>query len=232
MSEKSSKISIKHWSEADRPREKLLQKGHAALSDSELLAILIGSGSAEESAVSLSQKILVSANHDLNALGKKPGSYFMRFKGIGQAKAVTIVAALELARRRTAVVEQHKLKITSSAAVFELMQPILADLPHEEFWVLYLNHANTVILKYQLSKGGITGTVVDIRLVLRKAIENGATGLILTHNHPSGTLQPSTADRNLTSKLVRAASNLDIRVLDHVIVTEKAYFSFADENLL
>ena len=156
----------------------------------------------------------------------------MEFKGIGEAKAITIVAALELGRRRRGEEALNKKKITSSASVFELMQPIIGELPHEEFWIVYLNNSNKVIQKNQLSKGGITGTMVDVRLVLKTALEVGATGIILAHNHPSGTLKPSEADKQLTTKLSVAAKSLDIKVLDHLIITEKAYFSFADENIL
>ncbi|MFC4721426.1 DNA repair protein RadC [Geojedonia litorea] len=232
MQEKLTSFSIKNWSEDDRPREKLLQKGTTALSDAELIAILIGSGNKDESAVALSQRILASADFNLNQLGKFSVQQLMQFKGIGEAKAITIAAAMELGRRRRGEEALEKKKITSSVSVFELMQPIIGELPHEEFWIIYVNNSNKVIQKQQLSKGGITGTLVDVRLVLKTALEVGATGLILAHNHPSGTLKPSEADKQLTQKLKTAAQNLDIKVLDHLIVTEKAYFSFADENLL
>lgn len=232
MQEKPTSFSIKNWSEDDRPREKLLQKGKTALSDAELIAILIGSGNRDESAVALSQRILASADFNLNQLGKLSVQQLMQFKGIGEAKAITIAAAMELGRRRRGEEALEKKKITSSVSVFELMQPIIGELPHEEFWIIYVNNSNKVIQKQQLSKGGITGTLVDVRLVLKTALEVGATGLILSHNHPSGTLKPSEADKQLTQKLKTAAQNLDIKVLDHLIVTEKAYFSFADENLL
>ena len=156
----------------------------------------------------------------------------MAFKGIGEAKAITIAAALELGRRRRVEEALEKKKITSSTSVFELMQPLIGELQHEEFWIVYLNNSNKVIQKQQLSKGGITGTLVDVRLVLKQALELNATGIILVHNHPSGTLKPSEADKQLTKKLKIAAESMDIKVLDHVIVTEKAYFSFADEALL
>ncbi|TVZ58897.1 DNA repair protein RadC [Flavobacteriaceae bacterium MAR_2010_105] len=232
MQEKPTSFSIKNWSEDDRPREKLLQKGKTALSDAELIAILIGSGNKDESAVALSQRILASADFNLNQLGKFSVQQLMQFKGIGEAKAITIAAAMELGRRRRGEEALEKKKITSSISVFELMQPIIGELPHEEFWIIYVNNSNKVIQKQQLSKGGITGTLVDVRLVLKTALEVGATGLILSHNHPSGTLKPSEADKQLTQKLKTAAQSLDIKVLDHLIVTEKAYFSFADENLL
>lgn len=232
MQEKTSSFSIKNWSQDDQPREKLLYKGKAALSDAELVAILIGSGNREESAVDLCKRILSSVDNNLSELGKLSIKRLMDFKGIGEAKAISIVAALELGRRRRGEDALQKKKITSSVSVFELMQPIIGELQHEEFWIIYLNNSNKVIHKNQLSKGGITGTLVDVRLVLKHALEVGATGLILAHNHPSGTLKPSEADKQITNKLKLASESLDIKVLDHVIVTEKAYFSFADENLL
>lgn len=232
MTEKQSSFSIKNWSQDDQPREKLRDKGKAALSDAELVAILIGSGNREESAVKLCQRILASVDNNLSELGKLSIKQLMEFKGIGEAKAITIVAALELGRRRRGEEALNKKKITSSTSVFELMQPIIGELPHEEFWIVYLNNSNKVIQKHQLSKGGITGTMVDVRLVLKTALEVGATGIILAHNHPSGTLKPSEADKQLTTKLSVAAKSLDIKVLDHLIITEKAYFSFADENIL
>jgi len=232
MQEKPSSFSIKNWSQDDQPREKLRDKGKGALSDAELVAILIGSGNKEESAVDLCKRILASANNNLNALGKLSIKQLMEFKGIGEAKAITIAAAMELGRRRRGEEALVQKKIGSSISVFEMMQPILGELPHEEFWIIYLNISNKVIHKNQLSKGGITGTLVDVRLVLKNALEFGATGIILVHNHPSGTLKPSEADKQLTKKLKIASESLDIKVLDHLIVTEKAYFSFSDENLL
>lgn len=232
MQEKPTSFSIKNWSQDDQPREKLLNKGKAALSDAELVAILIGSGNREESAVDLSKRILAGVENNLSELGKLSIKQLMHFKGIGEAKAITIMAALELGRRRRSEDALEKKKIISSASAFELMQPIIGELQHEEFWIIYLNNSNKVIQKNQLSKGGITGTLVDVRLVLKNALEVGATGIILAHNHPSGTLTPSEADKQLTNKLKVASESLDIKVLDHVIVTEKAYFSFADENLL
>ncbi|MCA0133611.1 RadC family protein [Winogradskyella alexanderae] len=232
MSEKPSSFSIKNWSQDDQPREKLRDKGKKVLSDAELLAILIGSGSREESAVDLCKRILASVDNNLNALGKLSIKQLMEFKGIGEAKAITIVGALELGRRRRMEDAVILNKITSSKSVFEVMQPILGELPHEEFWILYLNNSNKIINKNQLSKGGITGTLVDIRLVLKTALENGSTALILCHNHPSGTLKPSQADKDITVKLKKASESLDIKVLDHLIITEQAYFSFADEGLI
>lgn len=232
MSEKMSSFSIKNWSEDDRPREKLLNKGKDVLSDAELVAILIGSGSRSESAVDLSKRILASTSNNLTALGKLSIKQLIDFKGIGEAKAITIIAALELGRRRRGEEALQQKKIDSSLSVFELMQPIIGELPHEEFWIVYVNNSNKVIHKNQLSKGGITGTLVDIRLVMKTAIEVGATGLILAHNHPSGTLKPSDADKQITKKIKTASESLDIKVLDHLIVTDKAYFSFADEGIL
>ncbi|MFC5196541.1 MULTISPECIES: RadC family protein [Bizionia] len=232
MPEKAPSISIKNWSQDDQPREKLRDKGKAALSDAELVAIIIGSGNRDESALDLCKRILASVDNNLNQLGKLSIKQLMDFKGIGEAKAISIAAAMELGRRRRGEEALERKKITSSVSVFELMQPIIGELPHEEFWIIYLNNANKVIQKQQLSKGGITGTLVDVRLVLKNALEFGAVGIILAHNHPSGTLKPSEADKQITQKLKKAGESLDIKVLDHLIVTEKAYFSFADDNLL
>lgn len=230
--EDNNYFSIKNWNEDDRPREKLLLKGRIALSDAELVAILIGSGSRNESAVSLSQRILASVGNNLSELGKLSISDLTEFKGIGEAKAISIIAAMELGRRRRTGDALERKKITSSNSVFEYVQPLIGELPHEEFWILYLNNANKIIKSAQLSKGGITGTVVDVRLAFKEALQLGAVGIILAHNHPSGTLKPSQADINLTRKLKTAGESLDIKVLDHLIITEKAYFSFADENML
>lgn len=232
MQEKNSSLSIKNWALDDKPREKLINKGTAVLSDAELIAILIGSGNKNESAVELSKKILASVKNNLNELGKLSIAQLMVFKGIGEAKAVTITAALEIGRRRRGEEALKVVKITSSVDVFELLQPHLGELPHEEFWIVYVNNSNKVIHYSQISKGGITGTLVDVRLVFKKALELGAVGLILAHNHPSGTLVPSVADKQITEKLVKAAVALDIKVLDHLIITQKEYFSFADNTLL
>lgn len=225
-----SYFPITDWAEDDRPREKLMLKGKSALSDAELIAILIGSGSRNESAVDLSKRILVSAG-GINSLAKLSVSQLTKFKGIGEAKAITIIAALELGRRRKAEDAPELKKITSSKAVFEIMQPEIGELPHEEFWVLFLNNSNSVISKSQLSKGGITGTSVDIRLIFKLALENSATGLILCHNHPSGNLKPSDADKKITRKICDAGDNLDVKVLDHLIITESKYYSFVDEGI-
>ena len=232
MPEKRLSFPIKNWSEDDRPREKLQSKGRTTLSDAELIAILIGSGNQQESAVSLSKRILASVGNNLSELGKLSIQELTHFKGIGEAKAITIAAALELGRRRTGTKGVKRSHISSSASIFELLQPIIGDLNHEEFWIVYLNNANKVLQKVQLSKGGITSTVVDNRLVLKTALELGAVGIALAHNHPSGSLEPSQADIKLTKKLKIAANSLDIRILDHLIITEKAYYSFADEDIL
>ncbi|MDX1544675.1 MAG: DNA repair protein RadC [Christiangramia sp.] len=232
MNNEKTNLSIKKWAQDDRPREKLLQKGKASLSDSELIAILLGSGSKNESAVELSKKVLSSAHNNLNELGKLSVNQLCKFKGIGPAKAVTVVAALELGRRRRLEEALEQKKITSSHSVYEIMQPIIGELAHEEFWILYLNNSNKIIEQFQVSKGGITGTLVDVRITLKKALELGAVSLILVHNHPSGNLKASEADKQLTKKLKTAAESLDIKVLDHIIVTEKSYLSFADEGML
>ena len=232
MKEYKFSFSIKEWSEDDRPREKLLLKGKNALSHAELIAILINSGNKEESAVALSKRILASVALNLTELGKLSVKDLMKFKGIGEAKSISIIAALELGRRRRGEEAIEKKEVTSSSSVFELMQPIIGELSHEEFWIVYLNNSNKVLKKIQLSKGGIIGTLVDVRLVLKAALQIDAVGLILTHNHPSGSLIPSQADKKITQKLKIASETIDIKVLDHLIITEKAYFSFADENLL
>ncbi|QWX82956.1 DNA repair protein RadC [Cellulophaga sp. HaHaR_3_176] len=232
MQEHSNSFSIKDWSDDDKPREKLIIKGRSALSDAELIAILIGSGSRNESAVDLSKKILASVNNNLNDLGTLSIKKLMQFKGIGEAKAVSIAAALEIGRRRRGGDVQKITKITSSKSVFDLLQPKLGELPHEEFWIVYLNNSNKVLQQSQQSKGSITGTLVDVRLIMKEALECGAVAMILSHNHPSGTLKPSEADKQITQKIKKAAEGLDIKVLDHVIITQSDYFSFADENIL
>lgn len=231
MSE-NTPFPIRSWSEDDRPREKLISKGKSALSDAELIAILIGSGSRNETAVGLSQRILAQSANNLNHLGKLSLQQLMAFKGIGEAKAVSIVAAMELGRRRRAEETNQLAKITSSKTVYEIMQPLIGELAHEEFWILYLNNSNKIICKSQLSKGGITGTIVDVRLAFKIALEHNATAMILCHNHPSGTLVASEADKQITKKLKSGGENLDVKVLDHLIITEKNYFSFADEGIL
>jgi DNA repair protein RadC len=226
------KLTIKSWALDDRPREKLLAKGKIALSDAELIAILIGSGNRQESAVALSKRILKEVNGNINELAKLSVKKLTVFKGIGDAKAISIITALELGKRRQLEAALEKPKIGSSKDVANLMQPILGDLEHEEFWVLFLNNSNKVVAKSQISKGGLTATIVDIRLVFKSALELASVGIIVCHNHPSGKLQPSGADKQLTQKIKEAGTILDIKLLDHLIITEKAYFSFADENLL
>jgi len=227
----TTNFPITNWSEDDKPREKLMLKGKSVLSDAELIAILIGSGSRNESAVDLSKRMLASVKHNLNALGKLSIAQLMSFKGIGEAKAITIIAAMELGRRRRNEEEIVLAKITSSKAVFDIMQPLIGELNHEEFWVLFLNNSNKVLYKTQVSKGGMTGTVVDVRIIFKLALEHNATALILTHNHPSGKLLASDADIQITKKIKIAGQQLDIPVLDHVIVTESSYYSFADEGI-
>jgi len=232
MEYENKPLSIKSWAEGDRPREKLLLKGKNALSNAELIAILIGSGNKNESAVALSKRILATIDNNLNKLGKLLVSDLTKFKGIGDAKAISIITALEIGRRRRLEEALEVQKITSSKVVFNIMQPLIGELQYEEFWVLYLNNSNKILYKDQLSKGGLTGTLVDIRLVFKKAIALYATALILCHNHPSGKLEASSADKSITKKIKQAGETLDIKVLDHLIITENAYFSFADENIL
>ena len=222
---------ITSWAEDDKPREKLMIKGKNVLSDAELIAILIGSGSRNESAVDLSKRILASVDYNLNALGKLSIAQLMTFNGIGEAKAISIIAAMELGRRRRNEDAPDLTKIASSKMVFELMQPIIGELTHEEFWVLFLNNSNKILSKTQLSKGGMTGTMVDVRIVFKLAFEQNATAIILVHNHPSGKLQASDADIQITKKIKTAGQQLDISVLDHIIVTETGYYSFADEGI-
>ncbi|RCS27513.1 DNA repair protein RadC [Polaribacter sp. WD7] len=224
--------TIKTWALDDRPREKLIAKGKTLLSNAELIAILIGSGNRSESAVALSQRILQSVSDNLNELAKLPIEQLVRFNGIGEAKAIAIITGLELGKRRQLETALEKPKITSSKDVCNLMQPIIGDLAHEEFWVLFLNNSNKVLAKNQISKGGLTATIVDVRLLFKKALEMAAVGILVCHNHPSGKLQPSTSDKQLTQKIKEAGFTLDIKLLDHLIITEKAYFSFADEGIL
>ena len=226
------KLSIKSWALDDRPREKLVAKGKSVLSDAELMAILIGSGNRQESAVALSQRMLQSVEGNINELAKLSIEKLMTFKGIGEAKAVNIIAALELGKRRQLENLLEKPKIGGSKDVFNLMQPVIGDLSHEEFWVLFLNNSNKVLAKHQVSKGGMTATVVDIRLLFKQALELFSVAIIVCHNHPSGKLKPSEADIQLTQKIKNAGNTLDIKLLDHLIITEKAYFSFADEGVL
>lgn len=225
-------LPITAWAEDDRPREKLMGKGRQLLSDAELIAILIATGNSDESAVDLSKRILASANNNLNELAKLTVNDLMKFKGIGEAKAVSIVAALELGRRRKETESVKREKIITSNNVFEIFKPILADLPHEEFWVLFLNHAGFVLKKELISRGGIAGTIVDVRIIFKAAIENLSSAVILCHNHPSGNTKPSEKDIQLTKKIKEAGKILDIAVFDHIIVSELGYYSFADSGAL
>jgi len=225
-------LNILKWAEEDRPREKLLSKGKAALSDAELIAILIGSGSRELSAVDLSKKILSHSNNDLNTLAKQSVNELQQFKGIGEAKAISIVSALELGRRRKIFESPKKIKISNSKDAYELMKPELMDQPVEQFWVIMLKRNNEVIQKRVISLGGVSGTVADPKVIFKKALEDLASGIILIHNHPSGNLRASQADIKLTEKLKNAGSLLEIPVLDHIIFTDDGYYSFADENLI
>ena len=225
-------IKISSLAEEDRPREKLLLKGKAALSDAELIAILIGSGTRSLSAVDLSKHILGSVGNDLGQLARMSVKDLQRFKGIGEAKAISIVSALELGRRRKAVEPQKRLKITSSSDVFELMKPELLDESVEHFYAVLLNRANIVIKKQVISQGGTSATIADPKLIFKYAMDNMASTIILVHNHPSGNLKPSQADIQLTKKMVEVGKNLELLVIDHVIFTDVGYFSFADESMI
>ena len=227
-----NKLSIKQWAEDDRPREKLLHKGRLALSNAELIAILIGSGTKEESAVDLSKRILTSTNDNLVDLSRLSISELSKFHGIGPARSITIIAALELGRRRREAEALKKRTISSSKDVFEVMQSALTDLHYEEFWILLLNRANQVITKVNISEGGLAGTVADPKKIFKIAIENNASGIILCHNHPSGNMKPSEADTKLTRKLKDAGLLLDLPILDHLIIGDEKYMSFADEGIL
>lgn len=231
--ENRTKLNIKDWAEEDRPREKMLLKGVSALSDAELLAILIGSGNKTETAVELSQRILHSTSNNLNTLGKLEIKDLIKdFKGIGEAKAITIVSALELGKRRKLSQAIIQPQITSSEDIYQIFHPILADLRHEEVWVLLLNRANKVLKKTQVSKGGITGTVVDIRMIMKEAIDSLASGMVLCHNHPSGNSNPSVEDDSITKRLKEAGNTFDIVLLDHVIICDHSYYSYQDKQRL
>lgn len=225
-------LKILSWAEEDRPREKLLLKGRSNLSDAELIAILIGSGSSELSAVELSKKILSSVGNNLNALAKLSVKDLTQFKGIGEAKAIAIVSALEIGRRRNSSDPVERKKITGSNAAYELMRAELMDQPTEQFWVLMLARNNTVLHKRCVSQGGVSGTVADPKVIFKKALEDLASGIILVHNHPSGNLKPSHADIKLTNKMSEAGKLLEIPVIDHIIFTDHGYYSFADEGML
>lgn len=228
MRSHNQRISIKAWAEDDRPREKLLSKGKNALSDAELVALLIGSGSKDESAVELSKRILNSVDNNLNSLGKLGEKDLMQFPGIGEAKAISIIATMELARRRSAQARAKRRKVNTGSDIFEMFHSQMADLSHEEFWVVAVNMANDVVAKFLVSKGGVNRTVVDTRIVFKTALESLATGIILCHNHPSGRVKPSKADIEMTQNLIKAGKLMEIEVLDHIIVAESGYYSFAD----
>lgn len=224
------KLNIKQWAEEDKPREKLLLKGKASLTNAELIGILIGSGTREHTAIDLAKMILETNNNDLNQIARLSVQDLKQYKGIGDAKAINIVSALELGRRRPAI--ENRIKITSSNDVYEVMKAELSDLSHEEFWLLLLNRANKIIKKQSISQGGVSGTVADPKLIFNHALNHLASSVILVHNHPSGNTKPSEADKRLTRQLFEAGKLLEIAVLDHVIFTDNNYFSFADENLL
>ncbi len=225
-------LGIKGWAAEDRPREKLLLKGKSSLSDAELIAILLGTGTAALSAVDLAKKLLQTTENNLDVLARLGVKDLTKIKGIGEAKAISIVAALELGRRRKDLMPNEKPKITSSQDAYEQVKGELMDLPHEEFWVILTNRANRIIKKQQVSIGGVAGTVADPKLIFKLAVEELASGLILCHNHPSGNVAASQADIILTNKLKEAGKLLEIQVLDHIIVAGKRYFSFADEGML
>ncbi len=224
-------LTINAWAEEDRPREKLLHRGKSALTDAELIAIIIGIGSPGETAVSLAKRILDSAENNLHELGKRSIAELMKFKGIGEAKAISIAAAVELGARRQMTAVRVKPVIRSSRDAYNILGPTLADLPHEEFWMLILNRASKVLARAQMSVGGTSGTIMDAKLIFKRVLDQpGATSLILCHNHPSGNLNPSPSDVTLTKKLTEAGKVLDIRVLDHIIVGGNGYYSFGDEG--
>jgi DNA repair protein RadC len=225
-------LNIKHWSPEDRPREKMLLKGTSALSDAELVAILIGSGSRKLSALDLSKKILEGVNHQLNELARVSARDLMKIKGIGEAKAITIVAALELGRRRKETESQEKPKVGSSREAYDAISVDLMDLPREEFWALFLNRANRLIRKQRISEGGVSGTVADPKVIFKGALDHLASGIIVAHNHPSGNLVASQSDIDLTKKLKEAGKFLEIQLLDHLIICGPKYFSFADEGMM
>jgi len=228
----NSNLSIKAWADDDRPREKMVLKGRKALSDAELIAILIGSGTREKSAVELSKEILEKANNNLSEFSKFTLSDLCKHKGIGQAKAVTILAALELARRRKDFAPEQRIRISSAGIVYQLITPIYSDLLVEEFHVLVLNRANEVIRIAPVSSGGLSSTIVDAKVIFKLGIDLLASALILTHNHPSNNLNPSEQDIRITKKMVEFGKIIDMPILDHIIYTERGFFSFADEGLM
>jgi DNA repair protein RadC len=220
------------WAVEERPREKVMANGVQYLSDTELLAILLGSGTKNMTAVELARLVLIEAGNSLQQLGKKGIGDLVRIKGVGPVKAITLLAAMELGRRRAGMQHSEKIPVKSSKTVYSLFHPLLGDLDHEEFWLLMLNRANRVIGRYKVSQGGLSGTVIDTRIILKKALDNLASAIIVCHNHPSGNNQPSDADVKITEKLKKAAEMLEIKLLDHIIIADKSYFSFADEGLI
>ena len=220
------------WAVEERPREKVMANGVQYLSNAELLAILLGSGTRHMTAVELARQILKDAGNNLQELGRQGVGELVRIKGVGPAKATSILAAMELGRRRAGVQHSDKVAVKSSETVYKLFHPLMGDLEHEEFWLLMLNRANRVLGKYKVSQGGLSGTVIDTRIILKKALDNLASSIIVCHNHPSGNKQPSDADVKITRKLKKAAEMLEIKLLDHVIIADKSYFSFADEGLI
>ncbi len=226
------KLTINQWAEEDRPREKMMRKGAEALSDAELLGILIGSGSTDESAVALMQRVLAACGNNLNQLAKWEVRDFARFKGMGPAKSITVMAALELGKRRNLQMPAERLCVRSSVDIYKLFHPLLCDLPAEEFWVLLLNQAAKVIDKIRISRGGLDQTTADVRSILREALVRRAVQIALVHNHPSGNIQPSTDDVRLTQAVQRAAATMNIRLIDHLVVTDGNYYSFNDEGRL
>ena len=224
--------TLKSWAVEERPREKVMANGIQYLSDTELLAILMGSGTRNTTAVELARKILGGIGNDLHELGRQSISDLQKVKGVGPAKAISIMAAMELGRRRSGVPHAEKVPVKSSETIFKLFHPILGDLEHEEFWLLMLNRANRVLGRFKVSQGGLSGTVIDTRIILKKALDNLSSSIIVCHNHPSGNKQPSDADVKITEKLKKAAEMLEIKFLDHVIIADKSYFSFADEGLI
>jgi DNA repair protein RadC len=230
--EDGQSMNIKSWSPEDRPREKLLLKGTSALSDAELIAILLGSGTAKLSAVDVAKKVLAHVDNNLDSLARLTIKELMKAKGIGEAKAITIVAALELGRRRKDQSPEEKPKIDGAKTAADLIRGELMDLPHEEFWVLLLNRANRLVKKKKISEGGVSGTVADPKIIFKLAVEELASGIIVAHNHPSGNPKPSESDITLTKKIKEAGKLLDISLLDHLIIARDKYFSFADEGLI
>jgi len=223
---------IRTWSEDDRPREKLMEKGCTVLSDAELLAILLGSGSRDLSAVSLAREILASVSNNLVELGKLGRSDLSRFRGMGDAKSASVMAAMELGRRRRSVEARQYPKLTSSREAYEYFLQNMGDLPHEEFWAMYLNRANRIVSLRKMSEGGMSSTVADPKKIYSKALDDKAAAVIVAHNHPSGNLSPSTEDKKLTVKLRKAGHVLECPLLDHLIITDRGYYSFADEGML